>query len=173
MGNLGFKEITIHNWLQPDEVLSYFKKSRTNGTMEPVTGEDYLQSALAPKLLPVVPEDIHELFKVVRGAIVYGYFFYPLYTLAAEQLFRVAEAALAYKCERMGVPKSRRSFDKRIRWLVEIGFISNEEADMWDKISYYRNAASHPKTQKILGPQDALIILGIMAEQINSLFRKD
>lgn len=125
MGNLVFKEITIHNWLQPDEVLSYFKKIRPNGTIEPVTGEDYLQSALAPKLLPVVPEDIHGLFEVARGAIVYGYFFYPLYTLATEQLFRVAEAALTHKCKQLSVSKSMRPFNVRIKLLVERGIISN------------------------------------------------
>ena len=45
-----------------------------------------------------------------RGAMVYGYFLYPLYVLGAEQLFRVAEAAVTLKCEQMGAKTDRMRF---------------------------------------------------------------
>jgi len=32
------------------------------------------------------------MYEAARASMCYGYFFYPLYTLATQQLFRVAEA---------------------------------------------------------------------------------
>jgi hypothetical protein len=118
-----------------------------------------------------VPKNIQALFEVARGAIAYGYFFYPLYALAAEQLFRVAEAALKEKCRQLEMPtKPRRDFAKCIKWVAERGIISAREANRWHNIRHLRNAASHPKDQMISTPMDAIGTLTKVAEEINSLF---
>ena len=117
-----------------------------------------------------MPSDVQALFEVACGAMVYGYFFYPLYTLAAEQLFRVVESALAHKCKALGAPRSRRTFEKRIEWLVEEGVISRPESTRWHAARQMRNAASHPECQMVLTPGNAIGILERVADDINSLF---
>lgn len=56
--------------------------------------------------------------------MVYGYFFYPLYTLASEQLFRVAEAVVTHKCHELGAsPKKMNTFEKKVQYLLDEGVI--------------------------------------------------
>jgi hypothetical protein len=170
VAKFGFKEITPSNWLEADGVLRGFVRLSADGQFQPISGDDYLRSILSPELLQSVPTEVQALFEVARGAMAYGYFFYPLYTLAAEQLFRVAEAAVAHKCKALGAPKSIDTFEKRIHWLVDKGVIPNSELVRWDAIRELRNEASHPERQSILMPGNAIGILETAAEQINSLF---
>jgi hypothetical protein len=107
MSKFGFKKITPSNWLDPDKVLRGFVKMSSTGA-QPLTADDYLRHILSPELIESVPKDVRALFEVARGAMIYGYFFYPLFTLAAEQLFRVSEAAVSHKCKALGAPKSKR-----------------------------------------------------------------
>ena len=173
MGKLGFKEISLQNWLQPDKTLTHFKKIGSNGRLDTITPEDYLQEALTPRLLTAVPENIQALFEVARGAIVYAYFFYPLYALAEEQLFRVAEAGLKERCRQLKMPTTQpRGFASSIKWLADSGASSQAEATRWHYIRDLRNAASHPKDQMISTPGDALATLAYVAQEINRLFAR-
>jgi hypothetical protein len=95
MAELRFKRLTVDNWQRPDPGLSIFVRlSLQDGSTRPISGDDWAREILAIELSERVPLEIRRLFAVARGALVYGYFFYPLYTLGAEQLFRVAEAAV-------------------------------------------------------------------------------
>ena len=170
MTRFGFKEIGPSNWLEPDGALRGFVRISPDGQPRTITGEEYLQHILRPKLHASVPPDVQALFEVARGAMVYGYFFYPLYTLAAEQLFRVVEATLAHKCKALGAPESRRTFEKSIEWLVQEGVISRPESTRWQAARQLRNAASHPERQMILTPGNAIGILERVGDDINSLF---
>jgi len=151
-------------------VLKGFVRILPDGRSSPVTGEEYLDCILKPRLLEPVPIDVQALFEVTRGAMVYGYFFYPLYTLAAQQLFRVAEAAVLHKCKALGAPQSKRTFKKRIHWLVDEETIPKSELGRWEALRGLRNAASHPDSQSIIAPGNAIGLLERITEQINSLF---
>jgi hypothetical protein len=171
VAKFGFKEITPSNWLERDDVLKGFVRISPEGQqVRPITSDDYLRDILKPELLESVPTDVQALFEVARGAMAYGYFFYPLYTLAAEQLFRVAETAIAHKSKTLGVPKSNDTFEKRIGWLVDREVIPSSERVQWDAIRTLRNIASHPEYQSIHTPGNAIGTLGNIARQINSLF---
>jgi hypothetical protein len=165
MSKLPFKEIGVHNWLQPDPVVLHFA-----GT-ERVT--DYVGTVLAPRLSEDVPEDIRNLFEVARAAMLYGYLFYPLYTLAMEQLFRVGEAAVAVKCKQLGAPKDKKKFTDRIDWLAERGVFDRSRFSAWHTLRRMRNSASHPDRQSIVTPGPAIGMLGAVAADINALFAKD
>ncbi len=166
MTKFGFKEITPNNWLEPDRE---FVKSSPNGQTT-LAGEDYLSYILRLNLHESVPSDAQALFEVARGAMAYGYFFYPLYTLATEQLFRVAEAAVAHKCSALRAPKLKEEFKKRIDWLVKESIIPQSKSGLWEAIRNFRNIASHPKEQNIFTPAHTLGMLEPVASQINSLF---
>jgi hypothetical protein len=170
MSKLGFKEITQDNWLDPDEVSRGFVRISKDGELQQITSDEYLHDILEPKLLEAVPVEVKALFEVARGAMAYGYFFYPLYTLATEQLFRVAEAAVIHKCKSLEAPKSKDSFKKMIEWLANEDVISRSDLPKWDAVRHLRNSASHPERQSILTPGNAIGALERMAWQVNSLF---
>ncbi len=160
-----FKTIDVHNWLNPDPVVLHFKG------MEDAT--DYVRIVLAPRLSANVPEDVEKLFEVARAGVLYGYLFYPLYTLGREQLFRVGEAAVASRCEQLGAPKERRTFEQRIDWLAEQGVFGRREFSGWHALRRLRNMASHPERQSIDTPGSAIGFLEAVAEDINALFDED
>ena len=74
--NSGFKCLNPNNWLQPDfgPVLWPDPEGAPPGT-------GWLIDVLGPQLSASVPSEVLKLFEVARGAIVYGYLFYPLMTL--------------------------------------------------------------------------------------------
>jgi hypothetical protein len=165
MSKLGFKEIDAHNWLTPDPIVLHF------AGMDRAT--DYVETVLAPRLSANVPEDIRKLFEVARSAMLYGYLFYPLYTLGMEQLLRVGEAAVALKCEQLNMPKKGKKFSDRIDWLAEKGIFNKREFSGWHTLRRLRNSASHPDTQSIVAPGSAIGMVGAVAEDINALFATD
>lgn len=163
MSKFGFKEITPQNWREPDPVLNGFG-------LKPASGEEWLGRILVPKLLDSVPQNVQALFEVARGVLVYGYFFYPLYTLGAEQLFRVADAAATHKCNAEGAPKSVDKFGKRVKWLADHNVIPQADVPRWDALRDFRNYSSHPERLTLGIPREAIYALHDVAEKINALF---
>lgn len=170
--DLGFKILTPDNWLKPDKASSSFVRLlASNSKYYPITGEQYLNDIMRPDLIETVPKEIRALFKVAQGAMVYGYFFYPLYTLACEQLFRVADSASIHKCKAMKAPRSKDDFEKRVDYLIDNKVIPEHKKSMWDAIRELRNKTSHPERQSILVPGEVIGILERISDEINSLFR--
>lgn len=134
-----------------------------------MSGEDWAEQFLEPSLDDRVPEEVRKLFEVARGAIAYGYFFYPLFTLANEQLYRVVEAAVSEKCALLGAPK-RSSFQDKIKFLLDRNVIADVDFPRWDAIRMLRNMSSHPERQNILPPGMVATTLYLVAQMINSLF---
>lgn len=171
MTNLGFKKLTTDNWLEPDKIsTSFVRISPINGQFHSITNNEWVQEISKPNLIETVPVEIQRLFEVARGALAYGYFFYPLYTLAGEQLFRVAEGAIIFKCKTMGAPNSINTFQKKVEWLIRNGIIPKHEKGEWDAIRKLRNIASHPENQTILPPGPIISMLQRIAEKISFLF---
>jgi hypothetical protein len=127
MTSLGFKKLTVANWLEPDQVSTIFATISPDGESHTITGNEWGRRILEPKLVEAVPAEIQALFEVARGTLVYGYLFYPIYTLASEQLVRVVEAAVTHKCSVMRAPKSVKKFTHKINWLIEKSAISESE----------------------------------------------
>lgn len=172
MTNLGFKKLTEDNWLEPDKNSSLFVSiSPIDGQTQPITGNDWVRDILRINLTEEVSQEIQALFEVARGALVYGYFFYPLYTLAAEQLFRVVEAAVTLKCVALKAPSSIKNFQRKIDYLIKEKIISEREKEAWHAIRKLRNSASHALHQNIITPGMAIGNLYSIADKINALFR--
>ncbi len=172
MSNLGFKTLTPENWLEPELVMSIFVTiSLKDGSTSPISVDGWIERIGRPQLDLTVPIDILKLFEVARGAMAYGYFFYPLYTLAGEQLYRVAEAAASAKCKLLGANLRRvNRFEDKIAFLQQQNVISQQDWIWWDSIRHLRNFASHPEGQSILMPYDVLSTLAGVAKHINQLF---
>ncbi len=125
--NFGFKRLTPDNWLETDPVSTLFETLLPEEQKQPITGQEWVRRILEPSLKDTVPLEIRRLFEVARGAMVYGYLFYPLYTLATEQLNRVVETAVSYKCETMRAPKTVNTFEKKFNWLIALLLTTSEE----------------------------------------------
>jgi hypothetical protein len=149
---MGFKDLTPDNWLQPDPASEIFARFEpTVGRMVQMTGQEWTEVILAVEVTPAAPDEVRDLFAVARGAMVYGAFFYPQYSLAAEQLWRVADAAALARYRQLGGPPRPDgrpvSFGRRVRWLAERGAVPGDRVGRWDGFRELRNAASHPEFQ--------------------------
>ena len=162
--DIGFKKITFDNWREPDEISSMFIT---------IPLHEWMRFILKPNLIDVVPVEIKKLFEVARGALVYGYFFYPFYTLGLEQLFRVAEAAVTHKCKAMDAPHAicKDGFQEKIKYLVKMKAIPNQKEQKWTAIRKLRNIGSHPQDQSIFPLGEAIGKLASVADEINYLFK--
>lgn len=147
-----------------------FVRVSSSGQTGSMIGADWLDQVLEPSMTDQVPHGVQALLEVARGAHAYGYFFYPLYTLAAEQLYRVAEAAISQRCKLHEGSSSPKRFLDTIDWLADQKVISEEDRVYWHAIRKLRNSASHPERQMIITPAMALGSLSQIVEKINILF---
>ncbi len=169
--HFGMKKLAVHNWREPD-VPKFFPG---------LTEEVWVAEAMKPQLAAVVPEEVVRLFEVARGSILYGWLFYPLLTLASEQLHRVQEAAVRARCKMAGIPLTKtlkngsvrsRSFAELIGEIAGRGIIPRDECGTWDATRNLRNMSSHPERQMILPPGHAIAEIELAARRINQLFDK-
>jgi hypothetical protein len=166
---IGFKRLTRENWLKPDEITEILA-TFDNWQPVPFPDDGWISFILQPQLTDAVPLQIRRLFEIARSAMVYGYFFYPLYTLAGEQLFRVAETALIYKCKEIGAPKRIKNFHQKITYLIDKKVISEQDEEFWTTTRKNRNYASHPDGVIIVNPPLAIFWIELITEKINLLF---
>ena len=169
MAQPGIKILTLENWMNPDPLMGNLVMTN-NKNFSIMSVEDWAVSILEPKLAETVPIEILKLFEVARGSMLYGYFFYPLFTLTFEQLLRVAEAAISEKCRQIGADKSANTFKKRVSYLREANILSEEENTQWGALRNLRNIASHSDQQTILPPGVILEFVFNISSLINRLF---
>lgn len=167
-----FKELTLANWDQPDPANAAFGQiSRVVGPRK-MTGGDWAREFLSVELGPHVPEQLTELFAVARGALLYGWFFYPMFLLGEDQLHRVLETAIKVRYAELGGPHRRPTFKHAIDWLIQCKVIPPEDGERWDGARTMRNAASHPERQGAIAPGTVLRTLRETAHDINRLFAR-
>jgi hypothetical protein len=93
-----FKRMTPENWKTGDDIFHW---------PQPIAEDKWVKACLGPQLKPIVPQDIRELFEVARGSMIYGWFYYPLITLAKEQFARIMETAARERCRQLGIAPAR------------------------------------------------------------------
>jgi hypothetical protein len=168
MDSFGFKIITSENWNHPDKTTVAFTcpfdYNQESGY------PPYLDRILAAQLNDEVPIEIRRLFEVARGAMVYSYYFYPLYTLATDQLSRVGETALFHKSRKLGYTKEKPTFLDLIKFLKECREFDGDQEKEWEFLRGFRNLASHRRNQSIYPPSATLGALERYAKEINALF---
>jgi len=165
----GFKKLNLGNWLEPS-VPQFFS----------ITEEEWIARVMEPTLIDRVPEEVRRMFEVARGSILYGWFFYPLLTLAPQQIYRVQEAAIRACCKLAGIPTEtvRKTtgevipinFGNMLKELRVRELLPEDEADAWEKVRKIRNHVSHPQTQSINVPSAAIMTVQVAARRINQLF---
>ena len=168
MTNLGIKLLDCENWLKPDPDSLAISSIKLDEITLTGTSDDWLKNILRPQLSDNVPFEIRRLFEVARGTMVYGYFFYPIYTLVYEQLYRVFEAAITFKCRSLGIPSKIRWFEKKLVWLKDKGITTYKDENSWQKVRRFRNRGSHPNDYAFFHALEVLDFLNYITPVINN-----
>jgi hypothetical protein len=138
-----------------------------------------VEAHLKPQLGPNVPSDVAALFEVARGAMIYGWFFYPIITLSAEQCLRVLEAGVKACCESHRILTKKRnkkgelldtSYSDNLKKLKKHRVIPESGENLWNVARKLRNLTSHPERQIILPPGITWGVLQATADRLNELF---
>ena len=170
MKDFSYKKLNENNWLEPDKLLSGFHRVKSDDTTKPLTISEWFAEIYKANLEDYVPDEIHKLFEVARGTMTYGYFFYPIFTFSSEQFTRIAETAVNIKCVTLNLTKSRTTFKKKVDWLFENSFISDNSYNKWKSTIDLRNKFSHPLRQNIITPFMAINLMDSIATNINQLY---
>jgi len=165
-----FKRLTSQNWRQHDTTADIIVQMHKDGTTSKINDDEWATFILEIDLTPDVPENVRNLFEVAQGVLCYGSYFYPLYTLGHEQIFRVLESALRHKCVELGKPGRADTFSRMLNWLREYGRLPDYHYVRWDAARKLRNMASHADRQSLVDPTWAVRTLSVAAELINELF---
>ena len=172
---LKVKRVTKYNWLEAEKQCKHLVWVDAQGNESMVSAEGFVEAIGAASISSKVPKEVEELFEVARGTLCYGYYFYPLYALGDQQLYRVLEAALSQKCKQMqddpSYPAEKASFKKKLDWLRRKGCISENRYTQWDSARNLRNHASHPTSQSLIPPTMAILGTKTAAELINELYQ--
>lgn len=160
-----YKELRIDNYLLADPVISIFCVVKPDGTTRTKTADEWFEEIHSLKIREDLPNELKRLMEVAQGSMIYGYFYYPIFTLAAEQCARIADTAIKIKCESLDCPKKIKTFKLRVEWLYEQGVFSEVEKYHWLGTVKFRNKVSHPKDQWAITPAMAI-------DQMNNLYMK-
>ena len=169
---LGFKKLSKDNWKLPDPINEYFiKMNLYTGEKFSVSDDERIEDFLMVELSPEVPIDVQRQFEVARGAMLYGCFFYPLFSLGADQLMKVAESAVTHKCVVHGLTKKTARYEIKLRKLRDSNYLTANEHNDWENLRKLRNELTHSKMQNIFPPFEAKFFLKNISGKINKLFQ--
>lgn len=167
----GRKQLRATNWLDRDPVLDMFVRVRDGKELPPLTGEERLARILGVTLHGGVPEDVRGIFAVARAAMIYGYFYYPLYTVGPQHAYGAVEAAVAEKCKQVAITGRMRGLHAMTTRLHAAGHISDAQLAQLESLRELRNDSAHPRFQSTFPPGMAQKFLRDVAEAVNSLFQ--
>ena len=164
------KTLSSDNWLELDPAISMTVRLDAQGLPQPTRPDDWLPPILEPHLSDNVPTEVRDRFESARAAMIYGLFFLPLFSLAVEELFRVAEAAVYHRCALEAAPKPHTNFQSNITFLSRKGIITDKEETSWRRTKESRDFASHMHQRETFSAASAIEVLGRIAGRINDLF---
>lgn len=164
-----FRQLTSKNILEVDPIY----RATPMWSDDPVTLNSRIAEAidevLAVNLDSRVPLDIRQMFEVMKGALAYGFFYRPLTTFAASQVYSIEDAALHHRCKLAGITPPK-EFHRRIEALLRAGIIPPYEANLWHTKRQLRNDVAHRTHQWLLWPGMDFSTVELAALDINSLF---
>jgi hypothetical protein len=148
----GLEEIT-----EPDHRSTGFAVADlVAGTTRPMTLADLYRDAERIRIGEAVPVDVRSYIEAVKTLFVYGWFYYPFFTLSAFMATTPVEMALKLKLQqRPDDPSSLKSlFDRAIAQglLSDQGFASRESAEAYSQNLEAHMAAAFGESEAASGP---------------------
>lgn len=171
MENFGFKKLTSDNWLKADPVMNHMVLfSKLPAEFDPRLASDWVKRILDIKIDERVPENIRGMYAVAKGMAVYGILFYPLFTMASQQLYRIVETAIIQRGKDLGMPDTLRKMNARLDWLQNHKYITDRGRAMLRLMCDIRNHVSHPQNQELHWPASAIGDLERIAGDVEGIF---
>jgi hypothetical protein len=146
--------------------------------VRPTTAEDGCQSLLQLELSPKVPENIRKQFDVCRDLMLYAWFVYEFYTVAAHQALVCLEFALREKHPVTQTDKKRRvrhrGLKAQLDHVKELGYFDQDaQLDaIFESIPHIRNSEAHG-SDTILNFALAEGVLMQVRSIINTVYERD
>jgi hypothetical protein len=163
----GFKLVTEGNLLEPDPLMGSFA-TREGDVIRPMVPADLLRVILPITLENPVPFEVRKAFMFARDAMCYAFWYYPLITLGAQQILRVADYATDVAGRLNGIA-SHKTFGPRIDQLRAAGVLDGARISAWNLLCEMRNRVTHPEWQQTWMPSDGITIVRMVADEIQAL----
>jgi len=164
------KVLTVENWNRHDTQSAHLVLVDRQGVERTPTGDGWVERILKPQLNGTIPGEVAEMFEVARGILVYGWFYYPLFTAGAEKMYFVIETAVSDRCSQLRAPKGRKTFKQKIDWMFEKHHLTEAEFKRLDASRSLRNMAAHREKGCTYDPSWAVDGVYVAAGIINELF---
>lgn len=165
----GYKRLTFDNYMRVDPIFHHVVWWSQDPSRREERLKERIEDVLSIRMHPAVPIEVRKMFDTLKGAMVYGYFYRPLFAVVRNQAYIVADAATWYRCKVLGVePPS--TFALRVDLLKKQGIIPTDEGFLWDLARKFRNDAAHMTEQSMLWPASEVGSLERVADDINRLF---
>jgi hypothetical protein len=117
-----------------------------------------------------VPETAFQMFEVAKGAMVYGLFFYPLYTIGEDHLSRLFEWVVKERYRTLSGRINDRNLKDALEWLLKSGHFPADSDVRWRAAYEIRNMMAHPTMQYITTPAEASRALRYMRDLLEHLY---
>ena len=169
----GMKSPTIENWLVPDK-LAVMTTIGLGLVLNPpkveaAEGGRIVARLAAFALANNVPKEVRKLFAAAKGAMCYGYLFYPLYAIAEDRLYLTLERAVKIRARETGC-RPDGTFADSIAWLCKRGHIDHATCVLLGVYRRGRNEAMHAEFQTIVPPTNSIRFALRIAKLIDLLF---
>ncbi|WP_170332312.1 hypothetical protein [Ruegeria arenilitoris] len=163
--------MTVENYLERDSRLDGWSVHGLGAFSHPT--DAWVQMFLSIKPSEALPAYLQDMFDRAQGSMVYGCFYYPLFTLGIEELFRFSESALREAVKETGALKSvqKMKYAPLIDWAHDNDLLTDSMHGRWHAGRSLRNSTSHKDSSLLLGPNDAAGLLSTTAELTDTLFR--
>jgi len=146
----GIKVLDRETWLVPDSIHRVFgdlANSFERGDFS--QGERDLADLNRIVLNVAAPKEVEVMFDVAKGAMAYGWFYYPLYAVGIDRLCMAVDTAVLIKYESAISKGSRVAYRTRIVALCRAGFLGADLCEELQLAREARNEALHPQFQTI------------------------
>lgn len=164
------KMLTVDNFLLPDPLTGDCVRRDPEGREEHRSAVDWAHEILAVKLTDGVPGGVSSRFEIARSVLLYGFFWYPLWTHGAGEALRAGELAVEQVCSDLGAPKRAKDAEARLAWLAKRGVLESDDVSRWLALRSGVSGNGPEDLPPLVPPDAALGTLGTAAELINRLF---
>lgn len=129
--------------MQPDErMLLYVLHDPVTGENRPQEIRDHYESVASLVLDESVPDDIHNLYNIAKNVLLYTWYEYGFFPVAAQQAFTTLEYALRDRLGESAInelkKQRRRGLYAYIEYAIEQGWIRNEDFSAWHRAPMLR-----------------------------------
>lgn len=164
-----FKELSLENILEFDPIFKISGMWSDDPEQFKQRVRKRVEETLSVKLSERVALPVRSMFEALKGAMVYGFYFRPIFSLASSQCHFIEDAALYHRCKQLGIDPPD-DYTRRVNRLVEAGVIPKYELFLWRTKENLRNYAAHRTEHSMMWPFNDLYKIKLLAWDLERLY---